>query len=113
MHDLNQDGRLYLKREEFLRQAARINGYLHQYGARDVMAKVFPRIAVGNDARHGRLLSSRHKLLVFNGPALPEAKSSAFDILEFGTWIAALIHLCMPNGDSLSEARWSVVTNLG
>jgi hypothetical protein len=38
IHDLNHDGRLYLERREFLRRAARINGYLHQYGARGFRA---------------------------------------------------------------------------
>ena len=31
VHDLNHDGRLYREREEFLRRAARINTYVHQY----------------------------------------------------------------------------------
>lgn len=38
IHDLNHDGRLYVKRREFLRRAAKINGYLNQYGARGFRA---------------------------------------------------------------------------
>ena len=34
VHDLNHDGRLYRERSEFLRRAAKINGYLRQYNAR-------------------------------------------------------------------------------
>lgn len=34
VHDLNHDGRLYREREEFLRRARRINGYVRQYNAR-------------------------------------------------------------------------------
>jgi len=33
IHDLNHDGRLYQKREEFLRRAKKINAYTHQYKA--------------------------------------------------------------------------------
>ena len=33
IHDLNHDGRLYLDRQEFVRRAARINSYVHRYGA--------------------------------------------------------------------------------
>ena len=38
VHDLNHDGRLYLEREEFVRRAARINRYVHRYGARGFRA---------------------------------------------------------------------------
>jgi hypothetical protein len=31
VHDLNHDGHLYREREEFIRRAARINGYVHRY----------------------------------------------------------------------------------
>jgi len=34
IHDLNHDGHLYREREEFLRRAAKINGYAHRYQAR-------------------------------------------------------------------------------
>jgi len=34
IHDLNHDGRLYRGREEFLRRAARINGYVRKYSSR-------------------------------------------------------------------------------
>jgi len=34
IHDLNHDGHLYREREEFLRRAAKINGYAHRYHAR-------------------------------------------------------------------------------
>ena len=34
VHDLNHDGHLYREREEFLRRAAKINGYVRQYNAR-------------------------------------------------------------------------------
>ncbi|MGB0002059.1 MAG: hypothetical protein WBQ04_18225, partial [Candidatus Acidiferrales bacterium] len=38
IHDLNHDGRLYLNRQEFVRRAARINSYVHRYGARGFRA---------------------------------------------------------------------------
>ena len=38
VHDLNHDGRLYLDRQEFVRRAARINSYVHRYGARGFRA---------------------------------------------------------------------------
>lgn len=38
IHDLNHDGHLYQQREEFLRRAKRINGYLRQYNARGFRA---------------------------------------------------------------------------
>ena len=38
VHDLNHDGRLYLERGEFLRRAAAINGYVHQYDSRGFRA---------------------------------------------------------------------------
>jgi hypothetical protein len=38
IHDLNHDGRLYLDRQEFVRRAARINSYVHRYGARGFRA---------------------------------------------------------------------------
>jgi hypothetical protein len=34
VHDLNHDGRLFSSREEFIRRAERINGYLQAFGAR-------------------------------------------------------------------------------
>jgi hypothetical protein len=34
IHDLNHDGHLYREREEFVRRAARINGYIHRYDSR-------------------------------------------------------------------------------
>jgi hypothetical protein len=34
VHDLNHDGRLYQERNEFVRRAAKINGYVRQYNAR-------------------------------------------------------------------------------
>ena len=34
IHDLNHDGHLYRERAEFVRRAARINGYMHRYGSR-------------------------------------------------------------------------------
>ena len=38
IHDLNHDGGLYLKHQEFLRRAAKINGYVHRYNARGFRA---------------------------------------------------------------------------
>ena len=38
IHDLNHDGHLYKERREFERRAARINGYVRQYGARGFRA---------------------------------------------------------------------------
>lgn len=38
LHDLNHDGHLYRERQEFDRRAARINGYVHSYGARGFRA---------------------------------------------------------------------------
>jgi hypothetical protein len=38
VHDLNHDGRLYRERQEFVRRAARINSYVHRYGARGFRA---------------------------------------------------------------------------
>jgi len=37
-HDLNHDGRLFLDRETFLRRAAEINAFVHQYGCRGFRA---------------------------------------------------------------------------
>lgn len=38
IHDLNHDGHLYHERTEFVRRAAEINGYVHQYNARGFRA---------------------------------------------------------------------------
>jgi hypothetical protein len=38
IHDLNHDGHLYREREEFVRRAARINGYIHRYDSRGFRA---------------------------------------------------------------------------
>jgi len=38
VHDLNHDGHLYRERGEFMRRAARINGYVHRYGCRGFRA---------------------------------------------------------------------------
>jgi hypothetical protein len=38
IHDLNHDGHLYRERAEFVRRAARINGYIHRYDARGFRA---------------------------------------------------------------------------
>lgn len=38
IHDLNHDGNLYRDREEFLRRARKINGYIRKYGARGFRA---------------------------------------------------------------------------
>jgi hypothetical protein len=38
IHDLNHDGDLYLERQEFLRRAAKINGYVHRYNAQGFRA---------------------------------------------------------------------------
>jgi hypothetical protein len=38
VHDLNHDGHLYRKREEFLRRAKKINEYIHRYDARGFRA---------------------------------------------------------------------------
>jgi hypothetical protein len=38
VHDLNHDGHLYRERQEFERRAARINGYIRQYGSRGFRA---------------------------------------------------------------------------
>jgi hypothetical protein len=38
VHDLNHDGRLYWDREEFMRRAARINGYVRRYNAKGFRA---------------------------------------------------------------------------
>ena len=38
VHDLNHDGHLYRERQEFVRRAARINGYVHRYGCRGFRA---------------------------------------------------------------------------
>jgi hypothetical protein len=38
IHDLNHDGSLYRDRKEFLRRAAKINGYARRYGARGFRA---------------------------------------------------------------------------
>jgi len=43
IHDLNHDGNLYRNREEFLLRARKINGYVHQYGARGFRAGAFYR----------------------------------------------------------------------
>lgn len=38
IHDLNHDGHLYRERREFLRRAAKINSYVHQYGSKGFRA---------------------------------------------------------------------------
>jgi hypothetical protein len=38
IHDLNHDGHLYRKRTEFVRRAARINGYIHRYNTQGFRA---------------------------------------------------------------------------
>jgi len=38
IHDLNHDGHLYRQRHEFARRAAKINRYVHRYGARGFRA---------------------------------------------------------------------------
>ena len=38
IHDLNHDGNLYRERSEFLRRAAKINSYVHQYNSRGFRA---------------------------------------------------------------------------
>jgi hypothetical protein len=38
IHDLNHDGHLYRKRDEFLRRAREINSYVHRYNARGFRA---------------------------------------------------------------------------
>jgi hypothetical protein len=38
VHDLNHDGHLFEEREEFLRRAGKINGYIHKYKARGFRA---------------------------------------------------------------------------
>ena len=38
IHDLNHDGHLYRERAEFVRRAARINGYMHRYDSRGFRA---------------------------------------------------------------------------
>ncbi len=38
IHDLNHDGNLYRERSEFLRRAAKINGYIRQYNSRGFRA---------------------------------------------------------------------------
>jgi hypothetical protein len=38
IHDLNHDGHLYRERQEFVRRAAKINGYVHQYDCRGFRA---------------------------------------------------------------------------
>lgn len=38
LHDLNHDGGLYLSRQDFLRHAAKINGYVRRYNARGFRA---------------------------------------------------------------------------
>ena len=38
IHDLNHDGHLYREREEFVRRAAGINGYVHRYNSRGFRA---------------------------------------------------------------------------
>ncbi|HKW32359.1 MAG TPA: hypothetical protein VJN92_05115 [Candidatus Acidoferrum sp.] len=43
IHDLNHDGRLYRDRDEFLRRAKKINGYIHLYGAKGFRAGVMYR----------------------------------------------------------------------
>ena len=50
VHDLNHDGRLYQRREEFLRRATRINNYCRRYGARGFRAGAMYRIADWYDA---------------------------------------------------------------
>ena len=50
IHDLNHDGRLYRRREEFLRRAKKINQYAHRYDARGFRAGSMYRIQDWYDA---------------------------------------------------------------
>jgi hypothetical protein len=50
IHDLNHDGHLYQKREEFLRRAKKINAYRHQYDARGFRAGAMYRMLDWYDA---------------------------------------------------------------
>ena len=50
IHDLNHDGRLYRRKDEFLRRAKQINRYAQQYGARGFRAGAMYRIQDWYDA---------------------------------------------------------------
>jgi hypothetical protein len=50
VHDLNHDGHLYRKREEFLRRAKRINEYILRYNARGFRAGAMYRVLDWYDA---------------------------------------------------------------
>jgi len=50
VHDLNHDGNLYQRREEFLRRATRINEYCRRYGAHGFRAGAMYRITDWYDA---------------------------------------------------------------
>jgi hypothetical protein len=50
IHDLNHDGHLYQKREEFLRRAKKINEYGHRFGARGFRAGSMYRMLDWYDA---------------------------------------------------------------
>lgn len=50
IHDLNHDGHLYQKREEFLRRAKKINAYRHQYDASGFRAGAMYRMLDWYDA---------------------------------------------------------------
>jgi hypothetical protein len=50
IHDLNHDGRLYRKREEFLRRARKINEYGHRYHAKGFRAGAMYRMLDWYDA---------------------------------------------------------------
>jgi hypothetical protein len=50
IHDLNHDGHLYQKREEFLHRAKKINAYGHQYDARGFRAGAMYRMLDWYDA---------------------------------------------------------------
>lgn len=50
IHDLNHDGHLYKRREEFLRRAEQINQYVHRYRARGFRAGAMYRIQDWYDA---------------------------------------------------------------
>jgi len=50
IHDLNHDGHLFARRDEFLRRAARINGYAERYGARGFRSAVLYRNVEWYDA---------------------------------------------------------------
>ncbi len=50
IHDLNHDGHLYQKREEFLRRAKRINEYVHRYNSKGFRAGAMYRVVDWYDA---------------------------------------------------------------